>query len=295
MSAALSVVTPSLDQADYLRAAVESVLSQGVPVEYIVQDGGSRDGSLEILRGYSGRLRFASQPDGGQAQAVNAGFRSAHGDVLGWLNSDDLYEPGACAAALRAFEADVDLDLVYGDAEHVDAQGASLGAYPTEDWSAARLAESCCVCQPTVFLRRRVLERFGLLDERLRYCMDYEYWLRLAPHVRALRLPRRQARSRLHALAKTVRGRVAAHAEINDMLRRRLGRVPTRWIHNYAFAVVDAAGHDRARPREYVWRLLWSTAWAFARWQRRLPLELLLVSRYWLARAYARGGAQGAP
>lgn len=289
MSVPLSVVTPSLDQAEYLRAAVESVLSQGVPLEYIVQDGGSRDASPEILRGYAGRLSFSSQPDGGQAQAVNAGFRAARGELLGWLNSDDLYEPGACASALQAFEADPGLDLVYGDAEHVDARGASLGAYPTGDWSLADLAESCCVCQPTVFLRRRVLERHGLLDERLRYCMDYEYWLRLAPHVRVRRLPRRQARSRLHARAKTVRARVAAHAEINDMLRRRLGRVPTRWVHNYAFAVVDAAGHDRDRPREYVWRLLWATAWAFARWQRRLPRELVDVSRYWLSRAYARG------
>ena len=286
----LAVVTPSLDAAPFVREAVESVLGQSVAAEYVVRDGGSADGTLEVLRRYEGRLRLTSGPDGGQARAVNLGFAETQAEVLGWLNADDAYEPGAFAAALAAFEADPELDLVYGEGEHVDAAGAPLGRYPTEDWDWERLAEACFVCQPTVFLRRRVLERFGPLDERLRFCMDYEYWLRIARGVRTRRLDRRLARSRLHPGAKTLRQRVAAHAEINDMLLRRLGRVPTRWIHSYAFAVVDAAGHDRARPRDYVWTLLWRTAWGFVRWQGRLPREMADVARYWLGRAYGRDG-----
>ncbi len=282
----LSIVTPSLDQVPFLERSLRSVLGQGLPgVEHVVRDGGSRDGTLALLRRYEGELRWISESDHGQVDAINRGLRATRGEFVGWLNSDDIYYPGALREVAAFFQAHPEVDLVYGAADHIDAHDRVLEPYPVEDWNLERLEDVCYLCQPAVFVRRRVFERFGELDERLRYCMDYEYWLRIGPHVRVARLSRRLAGSRLHPGAKTLRARVAVHAEINDMLRRRLGRVPERWLHNYAWAVVDAAGHDRARFEDYAVRLGLATLWAFLRWERRLPRHVLRTASGFMRRA----------
>jgi glycosyltransferase involved in cell wall biosynthesis len=285
----LSLVTSSLDQGAFIERTLLSVLGQGLDgLEYVVMDGGSRDGTLAILRRHQAALRYVSRPDAGQADAVNAGLRTTSGDLVGWLNSDDVSYTGALDAVVRFFDAHPEVDLVYGEADHIDAHDQVLGRYPTEDWDFERLKETCFLCQPAVFLRRRVLERFGLLDVRLRYCMDYEYWLRVGAHLRPARLRQRLAGSRLHPAAKTLHARVAVHAEINSMLRRRLGFVPERWLHNYAWAVVDAAGHDRARLEDYAGRLTRATLWAFVRWRGRIPRRVLATAGGWLREARLR-------
>src|SRR5688500_6712732 len=113
----VSIVTPSFNHARFIEATIESVLSQDYPrIDYLVMDGGSTDGTLDVLRRFEGRLRWVSGPDGGQAAAINDGFRCTSGEILAWLNSDDLYEPGAVSAAVRAFEERPHAGLVYGDA-----------------------------------------------------------------------------------------------------------------------------------------------------------------------------------
>jgi glycosyltransferase involved in cell wall biosynthesis len=245
-------------------------------LEYAVFDGGSTDGTVDVLRRYEGpRMRFVSQRDAGQADAVNRGIAATTGEVIGWLNSDDVYEAGALARVLRFFAEHPDVEVVYGDANHIDEDDRVLEPYYTEDWDYERLKDVCYLCQPAVFFRRRVVERFGALDARLRYCMDYEYWLRVGASVPFVRVPGFLAGSRLYASNKTLGDRVKVHAEINRMLQARLGQVPERWIWNYAYAVVDAAGADRAHIYRHSGRLLAALSWSFLRWRGRVPLRAL--------------------
>ena len=287
MSETLSVVTPSYNQGRFIRLTIESVLQHDVPVEYVVMDGGSTDGTVDILRFYEGRLRWVSEPDRGQAHAVNKGIRATRGSIIGWLNSDDVYLPGALARVVAYFEAHPECDVVYGEAWHINEQGHPLERYPTEPWNLERLKEVCFLSQPAVFFRRRVVERFGLLDESLQYCMDYEYWLRLGlGGARFCYLPEFLAGSRLYAETKTLGQRLAVHQEINDMLKRRLGRVPDRWLFNYAHIWAESQGLDRERaPARFVWGIVRRSWWAAWHWNRRLSPEMALTLTRWTTHA----------
>lgn len=178
----VSVVTPSLNQAQFLEATIRSVLEQTHPdVEYLVVDGGSTDGSADIIRRYAGRLaHWVSEADGGQADAVNKGWRRARGEILAYLNSDDLYFPDAVQRIVAYFAQHPDVDLVYGAYQLVDADGHEMGA-PVElpDVSLSWLMRHP-LPQPTTFLRRRLLERVGFFDPTLHYVFDWDFWLRAA-------------------------------------------------------------------------------------------------------------------
>src|SRR6185369_15417037 len=119
-----AIVTPSFNTAKYIGDAIHSVLEQGYPyLDYLVMDGGSTDGTVEILRSFEGRVRFISEKDGGQADAIKRGFAQTDGDVLTWLNSDDFFAPGAFEAVAEFFAAHPEVDVVYGDANYVDHRG----------------------------------------------------------------------------------------------------------------------------------------------------------------------------
>jgi glycosyltransferase involved in cell wall biosynthesis len=263
----VSVVTPSFQQGAFLERTLESVARQAGSIEHIVMDGGSTDGTLEILQRWAGRITFSSGPDGGQSAAINAGMSIAGGEILGYLNSDDVYYDGAVAATVAAFERDPSVDVVYGMADRIDAEDRVIGAYPTEEWSLERLKQVCFLCQPAVFFRRRVLDQFGLFDPSLRYCMDYEYWLRLGMrNVRFAYLPVRLAGSRVHDETKTRRWPRETHTEINDMLRERIGIIPDNWFWNYAYAVLDGRGVVRTTDRGYLARMALLSLSAAVRW-----------------------------
>ncbi|HXH90586.1 MAG TPA: glycosyltransferase family 2 protein, partial [Thermoanaerobaculia bacterium] len=199
----VSIVTPSLQQGQFIERTLASVWRQNCgglagEIEHIVMDGGSTDGTVEILERWQDRISFSTGPDGGQSAAINAGLAMAGGDILAYLNSDDVYCDGAVAAVVAAFEADPSVDVVYGDADFVDCDDRIIARYPTEEWSPERLKLVCFLCQPAVFFRRRVLEQFGPFNANLRYCMDYEYWLRLAARgVRFQHIPVTVAASRI--------------------------------------------------------------------------------------------------
>jgi len=289
----LSVITPSFNQGRFIERTIESVVSQDVPdLEYIVCDGGSSDETVAILKRYGERLRWVSEKDEGQAAAINKGIRATRGDIIGWINSDDVYYPSALASVLDFFEQHPERDALYGNANHIDEEDRVLEPYYTEDWDYGRLKDVCYLCQPAVFFRRRLIETHGLLDTRLRYCMDYDYWLRLGAHSPFARLPRTLAGSRMYRDNKTIRERVEVHVEINDMLKRRVGKVPRKWLYNYAFAVVDRAGLDRSQPERYVWLLVSSTLWAFLRWRHYIPPYVFGAIWGWLWRAYRRNRAE---
>jgi glycosyltransferase involved in cell wall biosynthesis len=272
----VSIVTPSYQQGAFLERTLESVSRQSGAIEHIVMDGGSMDGSVEILQRWSDRISFSTGPDDGQTAAINAGMAIARGEILGYLNSDDVYYDGAVAAAVAAFARDPSADVVYGMADRIDSNDRVVGAYPTEEWSLDRLKLVCFLCQPAVFFRRRVLEQFGAFDPRLRYCMDYEYWLRLGMRgARFVHIPMRLAASRVHVDTKTARWPEQNHAEINDMLQERIGTVPDNWLWNYAYAVLDEHGLVRATSRGYMARVALLSLAAAVRWNGFPSLSLL--------------------
>lgn len=143
----------------------------------------------------------------------------------------------------------------------------------------------CYLCQPAVFFRRRVVERHGLLDERLHYCLDYEYWLRLSlQRARFYYLQRLQAGSRWHAEAKTIRSRLNTYQETNDMLRRTLGTVPDSWIFNYAHALVEENGFSRDRPQAFALAIIAVTWYSALRWNCCISPGLLKMMVRWAIR-----------
>jgi GT2 family glycosyltransferase len=265
----VSVITPSYNQGDYIERTLASVAAQGgCTFEHVVFDGGSTDGTVAVLERFRPQVRWVSRKDNGQADAVNQGIRATDGDVIGWLNSDDVYYPGALARVVACLEKNPDVDVVYGMADHIDAGDRTLGAYPTAPWNYEHLKKESFICQPAAFIRRRVVEKHGLLDESLHYCMDYEYWLRLGKSgARFAYLEEKLAGSRLHAETKTLGARVKVHEEINDMLKRELGSVPRNWIVNYAFAKVDAAHGTRQSSLARRLRAIPAAIGALRRWR----------------------------
>ena len=176
----VSVITPSFQHAAFLPQCIESVLDQDYPhLDYAVFDGGSTDGSVEILRGYGDRFHWESGPDGGQTHAINKGLRRARGQILAYLNSDDFLLPGAVSAVVKAWRLNPSVDVFYGRAHWTDERGEITSPYLTRPFEPDALRADCFLCQPATFWQRRVMERFGLFDERYQYAMDYEYWQRI--------------------------------------------------------------------------------------------------------------------
>jgi glycosyltransferase involved in cell wall biosynthesis len=229
----ISLVTPSLNQGKFIRATIESVLSQGYPdLDYRVQDGGSTDGTLTVLRTYEGRVPFVSEKDAGQADAINKGLAAATGEVLGYLNSDDVLRPGALAAVGEAFASDSDLMFVWGRASYLDEAGNSVSPYLARPDAIERLADACFIAQPAAFFRRKVWEEVGPFDASLHHTMDYDYWLRIAarhPRSSMRFLDRDLAGCRMHADAKTVAGWTRALDEIFALVKKRTGYVSLWW------------------------------------------------------------------
>ena len=286
MIPSISVITPSYNQGRFIDQTIESVLSQNIPaLEYIVMDGGSSDETVKILKRYEGRLRWVSEKDNGQADAINKGIKATKGEIIGYLNSDDIYYPGALTAVLAFFKKHPEVDVVYGDADHIDLNGTVIEPYYTEDWDYDRLKEVCFLCQPSVFFKRRLIKKAGLFDSGLRYCMDYEYWLRLGAITPFARLNKKLAGSRMYGENKTLGSRVSVHREMNDMLKMNLGKVPDRWIYNYAHALVDRKGYKRGNPVEdlrYVLLLVGFSIASFARWRQRLPINAMITMSKWV-------------
>jgi glycosyltransferase involved in cell wall biosynthesis len=225
----ITIVTPSFNQAAFLPAAIESVLGQGYPnLEYIIVDGGSTDGSIEIIKRYADRLAWwVSERDGGQADAVAKGFARATGAVFGFLNSDDLLAPGALAEVASQFQRNPNLGIVLGAGGMVDARGRFLhGVYPM-GWGVAELLSfESRFTQPAVFFSRSAYEQAGGMDAQFRFALDLDLFVRIAatdtPHV-ITRTP--LAYTRLHPDTKTSKWQAVKEREIM-VIRARHGVRP---------------------------------------------------------------------
>jgi glycosyltransferase involved in cell wall biosynthesis len=204
----VSVVTPSYNQAEFLEETIRSVLDQDYePLEYMVVDDGSTDGSVEIVRRYADRLAWwTSQENAGQVAAINRGFEHSHGEYMAFVNSDDTLLPGAVRTMVEALEADPALVMVYGDALYTDAESRETGYLPSRAWDPARMVRACDnhVVQPSSMWRRSAWELAGPLNERGYYFFDFEFYLRLSAlgPVRRLEVPLSTYRE--HPASKTM-------------------------------------------------------------------------------------------
>lgn len=202
----VSIITPSFNQAAYLEQTMRSVLAQDYPhIEYRVMDGGSTDDSRGIIERYGPRLAgWVSERDRGQADAINKGFAQSAGEIIAWLNSDDLYLPGAIQAAVQVLQADPSLALVFGDVQSIDSQGKIFNHMRYGDWNLADLMAFNIIGQPGVFMRRSALEKAGYLDLDYHFLLDHHLWLRVAQQGGMKYLPVELAAARFHADAKNV-------------------------------------------------------------------------------------------
>ncbi len=228
----ISVVTPSLNQAAYIRTTIASVLDQNYSdLEYIVVDGGSTDGTLEILKGFGGRLRWISEPDRGQTDAINKGLRMASGDILAYLNADDLYLPGTLDRVAGYFSAHPEAGWVYGDCCLIDETGGPIGKLDAPSFDLPRMIYRAeYVPQPTVFWRHSAAAVIGEFDVSLRYTMDYDYFVRLGTYTPGHRLQAELACFRLQPASKTIASSEERFWREQLMVSERYGMKPwTAW------------------------------------------------------------------
>jgi GT2 family glycosyltransferase len=200
----VSIVTPSYNQAPFLEQTIRSVLDQDYPsLEYMVVDGASTDGSVEIIKKYSDRLAWwVSEKDKGQGEAINKGLAHAKGDILAWINSDDYYLPNAISSAAKIFEENPDVVLVYGDMLAVDQNSETTNVLKYGQYSLEDLLCFQIIGQPAVFFRREVLEKTGGLDTTYHFMLDHHLWIRIAQQGKILHMPQLWAAARYHPQAK---------------------------------------------------------------------------------------------
>jgi hypothetical protein len=202
----VTIVTPTLNQVEFIEETIRSVLLQGYPdLEYIVMDGGSTDGTARIIRRYEPWLAaWQSGPDGGQTQAINTAWEGSTGDVLAWINSDDAYLPGALHRAVAALREEPSAGMAYGSAIVVDADGHELRRWAAKPFTLeAMLLEGNVVPQPAAFFARNALRDLGFLDERWTMIMDYALSIRLGLAFPAIPMPELLARFRDHPTSRS--------------------------------------------------------------------------------------------
>jgi glycosyltransferase involved in cell wall biosynthesis len=230
----VSVVMPSFNHARFIRQAIDSVLAQGYePLHLLVMDGGSRDETVDILRSYGDRIRFVSEKDGGQSDALNRGFARVGGDILVWLNSDDVFLPGAIRTVVDAFRRHPDAQFVYGRGWNIDEHGRLMedsGVLPFNLWKL--INHRNFIHQPSCFFRRSLLDRVGPIREDLNYVMDWELWVRFAAYL-GVYVDEMLSCNRTYAQNKTQSGVFRRWREIRRIARPYAGRPwpPVAWFY----------------------------------------------------------------
>ena len=183
----ISIITPSFNQASFIERTIQSVLSQNYPdLEYIVMDGGSTDGTVEILQKYEDKIIWKSEKDNGQSDAINKGLKMATGDIVAYLNSDDTYESGALKKVAEFFQKNPDKKWAYGKCKIINENDQEIRKPITfyknlllKKFSYAKLLSENFISQPATFWKHEIHSEIGFFDENEHYCMDYEFWLRL--------------------------------------------------------------------------------------------------------------------
>jgi GT2 family glycosyltransferase len=240
----ISIVTPSYNQAQFLEETIRSVLLQNYPnLEYIIIDGGSTDESVEIIRKYESHLAYwVSERDRGQSDAISKGFRRATGEMLAWINSDDVYKPNAVAEAVKYLMGHAECPVVYGDVDFVDGAGKFISHFQTDLFLPPRMFFDHFIPQPAAFIRRQAFELAGGLDTALHFCMDYDLWLRVALNGCFEHVPRTWALYRVHGTSKSTNLQALRWTETAQSLSRFFARsdIPTDWLRYRSSAIGHA-------------------------------------------------------
>jgi glycosyltransferase involved in cell wall biosynthesis len=228
----ISIIVPSFNSGTFLREALTSALDQDPPpYEVLVQDGGSTDETLEILRSFGKRVAWVSRPDQGQADAMNKALARASGDVVLLLNADDVILPGSLAAATAMFKREHDIAFAYGDFDMIDGVGTLIRRYRSSEYSWDRVySRGCYIFIGSLFIRRQVLVEIGGYDDSLRACMDFDLLLRLGDAGRSRHLGRTIGRLRMHGSNKSSRMVSAFLREGFGVRRRYARRSPRLWF-----------------------------------------------------------------
>ena len=255
----ISVVTPSYNQAEFLEEAMLSVFGQEYPnLEYIVMDGGSTDGSVDVIQRYADRIDFwQSQSDGGQAAAINAAFDRATGDIFAWLNSDDWYLPGVLSKVAKVFQ-DSDVDLCYGRGLCYDNNGKWCGIYgDLHNWT--RFTYLDYIIQPAAFWRRSLWEATGPLDTTLNFSFDWEWFIRATHHANVTFIPELLAAFRDQGTNKTTVGGDVRQDELFEVNRRHASVEHQELYRSVASRVVPRWHRVKriTHPRLRAWYLRW--------------------------------------
>ncbi len=229
----VSIVMPSFNQAHYLEASIQSVLAQDYPeIEFILVDGGSKDNSLETIQRYQEHFDWwVSEKDRGHADGLNKGFAHATGQVLAWLNSDDLYFPGAVTEAVACLVEHPEAGMVYGDCDLIDDEGRTIGKFAARQTDYRRLLRgSVHIPQATTFFRADLWHQVGPLDLSLFFSFDYDLWVKLARGSQLLYVPRRWASFRMHNLGKSVLNDDQCYPDMLRVYQREVGRNWLSWL-----------------------------------------------------------------
>lgn len=199
----ISIITPSFNQVQFLEQTILSVINQNYPnLEYIIIDGGSTDGSVEIIKKYENYLAYwISENDRGQSEAINKGLKKATGEIVAWLNSDDLYLPETLSTVAKTFSENSDVYLIYGNVENFYIDGKSKTI--ENNFSPVDFLSRVSIHQPSVFWRRKLHKEIGYLDETLHYCMDYDLWMKVFFNYKTLKINKTLSRFRVHNQAKS--------------------------------------------------------------------------------------------
>jgi len=250
-----TIIMPTYNQGSFIQTALESILNQQADLELLVYDAVSTDETPKILERYKDRLTWIREKDNGMTDAINKGIHAARGEVIAWLNSDDVYLPHTLQRVQDAFTRKASLDFAYGDALEIRRDGTYIAPNVfTEDCRATRyLYSHNYMCQPTVFFHQRVPEKLGLLREDLRWTMDYEWFARFyLENMQGLRLPYFLAANRDYADTLTNSGGRARYREMMSIHRIRPGRpMPLRrayWIYTLEALIKGANGKRDTLP-----------------------------------------------
>lgn len=227
----ISIVTPSFNQGKFIEKTIKSVIDQNYNTQHIIFDGCSSDNTKDILERYKEYIQYTIEPDKGQTDAINKGLKLCEADIVGWLNSDDIYLKDTFKTVLKKFSENPEIDIIYGSAEHITEDDKFIENYPTRSFDYEILKEYCFICQPAVFFRKSIFLKYGYLNEKLDYCMDYDLWLRFSKLGAKFKyIKTKFACSRFYKDNKTLGHSDKVHREIAENFYELFNDIPPKWI-----------------------------------------------------------------